>query len=289
LDLTVAGVVLVAAAIHPYRELILKGASFPEAAYLGIVIVWAALAFVHALVLGVDLGAGFAVLPLILISTTSLMFYYIGILTTMKTGELSIYYPIIRSSPLFIVVVGWLVLDQRYGPQMLAGIALVMMGAFFLQYKRGARLFHQPATLFTAILAMAGLGAQSLADSEAIKGIEPAALLVWEYFLLVPACMTYFFLVRPAGRPAMEHMFGGWRRMPFRYLSAGVLSYLSYYLILVSYQMGGNVAAVNSLRQASIPLSVMLGGLILKEDDTRGRLMWSLVLAAGIIAIVAAR
>ena len=46
-------------------------------------------------------------------------------------------------------------------------------------------------------------------------------------------------------------------------------SYLSYYLILVSYQMGGNVAAVNSLRQVSIPLSVILGGLYLKEADTR--------------------
>ena len=52
---------------------------------------------------------------------------------------------------------------------------------------------------------------------------------------------------------------------------------------------GGNVAAVNSLRQVSIPLSVILGGLYLKEADTRSRLLWAVVLAAGVVVIVLAR
>ena len=253
------------------------------------ILVWVVIAVVHGLVLGVDFSTGASVLPMILISTAGLMLYYVGILTTMKTGDLSVYYPIIRASPLFIVVGGWLVLGQRYGLAMLTGVGLVMAGAFFLQYRPGARLLAQPLTFATAALAMSGMGMQSLSDSEAVRLVEPTALLVWEYVILALACAVFFVIRKPAGRPVTEHLFGGWRVTPLRYLCAAVTSYLSYYLILVSYQMGGNVAAVNSLRQVSIPLAVILGGLYLKEADTRSRLLWAFVLAAGVVVIVLAR
>ena len=73
------------------------------------------------------------------------------------------------------------------------------------------------------------------------------------------------------------------------YLMAGLSSYASYYLILTAFQMGGNVAAVTSVRQVSIPLAVILSGLYLKEADTRSRLLWAVVLAAGVVVIVLAR
>lgn len=289
MELAVAGVVLLAATIHPFRELLLKGNVFPESAYLGIIILWAAFAVIHGLVLGVEFSSGAGVLPLILISTAGLMVYYIGILTTMKTGDLSVYYPIIRAAPVFIVVFGWLVLGQSYGPTMLAGVILVVMGAFFLQYRRGSRLLQHPATFATAAFAMAGMGTQSLADSEAMRTVEPAVLLVWQYLLLFPACVIFFAIRKPADRLLLTHLFGGWKLTPFRYLTVSVTSYLSYYLILVSYQWGGNVAAVNGLRQASIPLSVILSGFFLKEANTTGRLAWAFVLAAGIVVIIFAR
>ena len=70
------------------------------------------------------------------------------------------------------------------------------------------------------------------------------------------------------------------------YVMAGLSSYASYTLILTAFQMGGNVAAVTSVRQVSIPLAVILGGLYLKEADTRSRLLWAVVLAAGVVVIV---
>ena len=211
------------------------------------ILVWVVIAVVHGLVLGVDFSTGASVLPMILISTAGLMLYYVGILTTMKTGDLSVYYPIIRASPLFIVVGGWLVLGQRYGLVMLTGVGLVMVGAFFLQYRPGARLLAQPLTFATAALAMSGMGMMSLSDSEAVRLVEPTTLLVWEYVILALACAVFFVIRKPAGRPVTEHLFGGWRVTPLRYLCAAVTSYLSYYLILVSYQMGGNVAAVTAI------------------------------------------
>ncbi|MCH7958387.1 MAG: hypothetical protein IIB63_12630 [Proteobacteria bacterium] len=48
------------------------------------------------------------------------------------------------------------------------------------------------------------------------------------------------------------------------------------------------MAAVTSVRQASIPISVLIGGLWFKEPDMTRRLFASLILAAGIVVIVVA-
>jgi len=48
----------------------------------------------------------------------------------------------------------------------------------------------------------------------------------------------------------------------------------------------GDVAAVTAVRQASIPLSVILGGVFLSEGSIVRRLIASLILALGIVLIV---
>jgi drug/metabolite transporter (DMT)-like permease len=87
----------------------------------------------------------------------------------------------------------------------------------------------------------------------------------------------------------LSFLFGGWRVTPVRYLLAGCLSYASYYLILTAYGLGGDVVAVNCLRQVSIPLSVLLGGLFLREINISSRFSWSLLLVAGIVIIITAK
>jgi len=43
---------------------------------------------------------------------------------------------------------------------------------------------------------------------------------------------------------------------------------------------------LSSIRQASIPISVLIGGFLLKETNVLKRLNWSLVLALGIVLII---
>lgn len=68
-------------------------------------------------------------------------------------------------------------------------------------------------------------------------------------------------------------------------LIPGVIAYASYYLILLAYQLGDEIAAVTSLRQASIPVSVALGGLFLREGAIARRFIAAGILACGIILI----
>ena len=53
----------------------------------------------------------------------------------------------------------------------------------------------------------------------------------------------------------------------------------------MSYQLGGEVAAVTSIRQASIPISVALGGLFLREGAMARRFFAAGLLALGIAVI----
>ena len=94
---------------------------------------------------------------------------------------------------------------------------------------------------------------------------------------------------RPRGRGALEHLFAGWRTTPGRFLCAGMLSYVSYCMLLVAFHLGGNVAAVASLRQISIPVSVILGAVVLGERRLLGRFGWSALLACGVVLILAVK
>ena len=289
MDITIAGIVLVSAALHPFRDLMVKKNMFPESAYFACISLWVVFAAVHSVILGFDLWSAATVWPLVLFSCLGVFLYYMGTMETIKRGDVSVYYPILRSSPLPVVVVGFLALGHHYSLTMLGGIALVLIGAFFLQYKRGTRLFRQPLVMLTALGALAGSGVYSLADAEAMRTVEPMVFLFWVNVLVVLCSAIYIMVMKSPGRSHLTHLFGGWRQTPVMYVMAGLSSYASYYLILTAFQMGGNVAAVTSVRQVSIPLAVILGGLYLKEADTRSRLLWAVVLAAGVVVIVLAR
>jgi len=289
MDILIAGLVLVSASLHPVRDFLMKGVQFPESAYFGVIVLWVILAAIHAWAVDASLLSVVTAWPLVLASGGGLFLYYVGVQATMARGDLSVYYPIIRSSPLFIVVAGFLFLGHRYSPALLAGIGVTLVGAFFLQYRRSITLFHTPLTLGAASVAMAGHGITALADAQAMQLIEPMVLMVWVNILLVLFCGAYFALRRPPYRSRGAQLLAGWRATPLRIIAAGALSYVSYLLILIAFQLGGDVAAVSTLRQASIPISVLLGGMYLGEQSVGRRLGWSAVLAVGIIIIILSR
>jgi uncharacterized membrane protein len=286
MDVTSVGLVFLAAAIHPLRELLLKGNTNARSGYFSINLVWLFISALHVFFSGADLTTAAVVWPLIVISGTGLLAYHFGILTAMRTGDLSVYYPIIRSSPIFIVVAGWVVLGESYSFVTLIGVALVTLGAWLLKYKRGSKLLNAPAALVASLVAMSGMGMLSLADAEAMRHLTVPVLVFWEYVFVVSGFLLILLVQRPAGEPLVNLLFGGFIQAPWNVLIAACTSYFSYFLILHVYGLGGDVVAVNCLRQISIPLSVVLGGLVLRELHMTSRFAWSLILVAGIIIII---
>ena len=287
MDLVVAGLVLGSAALHPLWFALVKRDPDPEAAYLALLAVMAAIALAHAAAAGVDLVAALAAWPLILLSTASQVVYGAAVVMVLRRGDLSAYYPIIRSSPLAIVAIGFAVLGETYPAAMLLGIALVLAGGFVLQRKPDARLLAQPAVLGLAALAMLMVALYSIADARLVGRIHPAAVMFWCQTPPILALALFYRRDHPEWRGLLP--VGVWARAPLRYLRLGPIAYGSYYMILLAYAAGGNVAAVNAVRQIAIPISVLIGGMWLAESQMWRRLAAALVLAAGIVAIVLSR
>ena len=280
----IAGIVLLSAALHPVRDSILRSDPKPSTAYFAIVLFVLLFSGTHVTLGQKDLLSVIEVLPLVAIAVTSMSIYSFCLVLTFSRGDLSIYYPITRSSPMFIVAVGVLFLGQAYDWGTLAGIALVIVGGFLLQYRPGTRLVYEPATLAFALLAMAGHGTGAIADGYAVQIIDPAVWFFWNWVLLIPVLFLLFRYV--AANQLMWPPFAYWRGAWRRYLFVGVTLYGSYYLMLLAYNMGANVAAASAVRQASIPFAVLIGGIILAEEAMRRRLFLSLVIAVGIILIL---
>ena len=240
--------------------------------------------------------------PYILGSAAGLYAYYYGTLLTLKKGDLSVYYPIIRSSPLFVVIVGWALLDLSYSWILIAGIATVLVGVFLIQRggHKQAQFLTQPLVMILALIAMSGSGIYSLVDSYAMQAADASAMpdlqtfpdlaastfLIWVYAVLSVMFWITFSITTHSYIPLGKQIGLLWKRHPWRLLSASALSYASYVLILEAYQGGGNVAAVTSLRLWSIPLSVVLSALYLKEEKFKNRLIASGVIVVGIMVIV---
>lgn len=221
-------------------------------------------------------------LPFIALSAGGLLLYGVCLLETLKRGDLSAYYPIVRSSPVFIVGFSVLFLGKAYPLIVLAGIAMAVVGGFLLQYKRGTHFFENPGALGFALLSMSGTGIYSLADARLMQTITPEVQIAIVDSLLVPIYLLLWWRRR---RKEPEPLAGIRSLHPAQFVLPGVMAYASYYLILLAYQAGADVAAVTTLRQASIPISVALGGLFLREGTMARRFFAAVLLALGLVVI----
>ena len=287
MEIKITIMVLLSAALHPLWNAMIKRDPQPEGAFVGNSAILVVLAGAHSLIAGHDLLAITKIWHLLAITVAAKLIYTASLVTMLRRGDLSTYYPIARSSPAFIVLVSALFLGALYTPLVLAGIGMVVAGAFWLQYKRGVRMLDNPVTLMFALLAMAGTGVNSIADARAVQVVAPSVIFFWTFIFTLPGFILTFALL--GGKKVSVPSLFPWVRNPLPYVKIGVLCYISYLLILFSYQGGGEVAVVNSVRQASIPFSVLLGGMWLKETDMGQRILASLLLAAGIVVIVLVR
>jgi len=282
MGLEITLIVLISAVMHPFWNLLIKGNPDPQLGYLFLSAIMAASGLVHGLLVGANFSAALTVLPMIAVSVIGQLLYGTCLTATLARGDLSVYYPIIRSSPVFIVVAGVLVFGKTYPALVLLGIALAVGGGILLLYRRGSHFLEDKRALAFALIAMCGTGIYSMADAGVMAVIEPPVLV----FIVDSSVAMVYALLWYRRKEKSPYSGKSPRSLSLtQILLPGLLAYASYYLILLAYQLGGEVAAVTSMRQASIPVSVALGGLFLREGAMLRRFFAAAVLASGIVVI----
>ena len=279
--------VLSSALIHPVRDLTLKGVKNAFSGYFGVIVTWIVLAAIQITLSDGQLTLPPEALTAVFVSAIGNSAYYMGTLLALQRGDLSVNYPITRSSPVAIVVISWLFLDKSYAPAAIVAILLIIGGALMLQRSPG-RVFSDARATVIATIAMLGSALYSMADAHAMLYAPPDIFLFWVDTLIALQLAFATVLVERGNRSIWRSLVSGWIESPFRGRGAlaAVASYASYQLILIAFQMRADAAEVSAVRQASIPISIVLAAVLLREPSVLQRAGWGLLIACG-IAILA--
>ena len=218
-------------------------------------------------------------------------FYIVWMSRALSGADLSVAYPIMRSTPAFLPLVAIPLLGESISVRGAAGIAVTVLG-MWLVHTRGEprwRAFVRPGTGFAYLVLLATVG-YSLTDKAAMAALGEA-----EWRLALPRALAYFLLMgaghtlwlspfvlrRIPVRTLVERGREEWRRIGLAI--AG--STASYTLILEALREAP-VSYVATVRQTSVLFAVGIGAFWLGERPGAARLLGAALTVAG-VALVA--
>ena len=217
-----------------------------------------------------------------------LYFYWMS--RALEGGELSLVYPIVRSTPAFLPFIAVTWLGESVSVAGAAGIAVVVAGVWLVHTQGDLRwrALVAPGTGF-AYLTLLATVAYSLADKQAMARLSDAP---WSGPL--PRSIAYFFLI--TGANALLFVPLALRRVPwplFREVARGEwaraaaavgMSLVGYALILEAYRRAP-ASYVVAVRQLSVLFAVGIGALWLRERPSRPRVLGAFATVLGVALI----
>ena len=225
--------------------------------------------------------------------------YYLCLAQAYRRGDISLVYPLARSSPLFVVPLSGLIQNKWPTALAFSGILIVVAGCFLLTRKSlslrteglSLRAYAGPGSLWALLTALCSSGytvtdAIGMAHMKAVlPGMRGALAYGVLEGLSTAVWMALPVLIGTGGRDVVRAERREWGRA----LVLGCAIFVTYMLILWAYSLTSKVAYVAGLRQLSIVLGVMGGIRFLKEPRSVPRLAGSLVIVGGLVLIVMAR
>jgi drug/metabolite transporter (DMT)-like permease len=201
-----------------------------------------------------------------------------------QVADLSVVYPIARGTgPTFSSLGAFLLLGEAPSSQGLLGLAAVVIGIGLISTQGDLAAFRRPSGqagvrwgAATGLL----ISTYTVVDAYGVKtlGIQPV-ILDWfsnllRFVLLAPV------VLRDLNR-ARELMQGRWLLA----IGVGLLSPLSYILVLVALDMGTPLSIVAPTREMSMMIGALFGMLMLREAVGAWKLAGCLVLVAGVVLL----
>jgi len=228
--------------------------------------------------------------------------YLWGLAEAYRSGDMSIAYPLARSSPLIIVAISSLFLGQQetLSIQAVVGIVMIVVGCLFIPLPSFSdfrlRNYQNRTTVFALLAAFATAG-YSLVDDRAtalMRALTDASGMPlaspWQVSLLYITLqaafsviwMIWFVLFTPKQRQTFGRMcMTQWRIG----LLTGALMLGTYSLVILSMAFVSNVSYVVALRQLSIPLGVLFAVISFGESLRAPKVIGVTITVIGLIAV----
>lgn len=228
---------------------------------------------------------------MILVSGVLHFLYWVFLAKSLENGDLSLVYPIMRSSPALVLVFSIAVLGERVSSTGIAGILLVAVGVYTInmnrlslaELTRPMRAVRSDRATRFALLTLVMVAAYSLADKIAVEEMHPVVFA----YLYPWVSMTFFTLYLGNTKWSNGAFIREWSCNKTGILLCGVLSIFGYFLILAAFTLE-RVSYIVGLRQLSIVFAVLLGGHFLKEENRLVRIVSAVVIFLGACLIAVA-
>ncbi|RWR10437.1 EamA family transporter [Paenirhodobacter populi] len=203
-----------------------------------------------------------------------------------QVADLSVVYPIARGTgPMLSSIGAFLILGETPTGTGLLGLALVVAGLLLIATQGRLAAFTRPggqAGLRWGTATGGLIAGYTVVDAYAVKalGIAPVVL---DWFSNLLRFFLLLLLVLTNPRRAIESMRGHW----WTAIGVGLLSPLSYILVLAALTGGAPLSLVAPMREMSMMVGALMGMLILREKVGPWRLVGCGVLVAGVILLSA--
>lgn len=203
-----------------------------------------------------------------------------------KAGDLSMAYPLSQTAMLYVPIWGAFLLHEKLTPVGMAGILLVLFGAYVVQLPSlGANDILRPFRNLGNHSVQFALAAGFIYSIGAI--LDKMGVMAYSplYFTHLMVCCMFLImtgnLIRPSYRGAVR---AEWQKSRLLILLSGPVMMGSF----LSFRYGLQMAPVSyavPVRQVSLLIAVMIGVFFLRETCGRIRFTASLLILAGVFLI----
>lgn len=225
----------------------------------------------------------FAAVPFLIASAVAETLYFTSLGKAYELGDLSVVYPLARSSPLFLTVLSIVFLGEEISAWGAVGILLIVLGVYAIHMKSLSlndlktplRSLRGRASQF-ALLTAIWTTMYSMIDKLGVTMINPIVYAFWlELFILL--FLTPLVVLRRGWRNVAQE----WRNSKVKVTVAGFFMRIGYILVLVAMSLA-QVSYILALRQLSVVLGAAAGVILLREKYGKVRLVSSMIMFTGV-------
>ena len=212
--------------------------------------------------------------------------YFILLGSAYERGDLSLVYPLVRgSAPLFVTLFAGVFLGERVHTGGLLGILIIVAGIYTLHLKtldeRGLlapllSLGQRPSQL--ALLTGVATAANVVVDKVGVTHAPPL-LYLYLTFVVAAVLLAPYMAIGRRDQVCQE-----WKVNRASMIGVGFMFMASYSLVLFVLTTS-KVSYVSPVREVSVVFGALLGTLALREPFAGAKVLGSLLIFGGIVAI----
>lgn len=228
------------------------------------------------------LSINYNFLPIIFIKSSIVVVAWILGLKALDGLQLSIYGMVKISRIIFSIILSWIFLKERITITTLIGSSIIIIGLVLVNITTDKNKDKKNSFRLILIFLISCLcsSASAIIDKKVLLYVSSSQLQFWFLlFLTIYYWIILFFKNRKINIKNLKMNY--W--LPIVSISTVVADRL---LFIANENQSSQVIIMSLLKQLSVPTSIILGMIFLKEKDTVKKILYSILIISGVIIIV---